>query len=169
VTAAVTPAAPLRGTSRLPGAVAALFWVVLPILCLLMLYQGANQLATRIHHPPPGLRGNFVVTTHNCQQKLCITGGTFTSDKKNLVAQDLLGDGRWKLGTTHRVVYNLDAADVIPLPAQWDPTSAVLGIVGAAVLLGVWGWFLRGEIRRRRGRPAVRLRLAGKAIDDAPN
>src|SRR5262249_33873399 len=75
VTAAVTPAAQLRGTSRLPNAVAALFWVVLPILCLLMLWQGANQLATRIHHAPPGLRGNFVVTTHNCQQKLCITGG----------------------------------------------------------------------------------------------
>ena len=46
MTATVTPAAPLRGTSRLPSVVAALFWVVLPILCLLMLWQGANQLAT---------------------------------------------------------------------------------------------------------------------------
>jgi len=166
VTAAVTPTAQLRGTSRLPGVVAALFWVALPILCLLMLWQGANQLATRIHHAPPGLRGNFVVTTHNCQQKLCITGGTFTSNNKQLVAEDLLGDGRWKLGTTHRVVYNLDAADVIPLPAQWDPTSAVLGIVGATALLGVWGWFLRGEIRRRRARPTASSSPAGKVVND---
>jgi len=150
VTAAVTPAA--RVPSRLSGVLAVLFWVALPVLCGLMLWHGANQLATRIHHAPPGMRGDFVVTTHNCQQKLCITGGTFTSDDKKLVAEDLLGVYRWKLGTKHRVVYNLDAADVIPLPAQWDPTGAVLGISGATVLLGLWAWCLRGEIRRARAR-----------------
>ena len=148
MTAAVTSAAPVRGAPRLPAVLAALFWVVLPVLCLLMLWQGSHQLATRIHHAPPGTRGDFVVTTHNCQQKLCITGGTFTSDDKKLVAKDLLGVYRWPLGTKHRVVYNIDAADVIPLPAQWDSTSAVLGITGATVLLGIWGWCLRGAIRR---------------------
>jgi hypothetical protein len=150
VTAAVTPAAPVRGTARLPGIVALLFWVALPVLCVWMLWHGSQQLATRIHHAPPGTRGDFVVTTHNCQQKLCITGGTFTSDDKKVVAKNLLGVYRWKLGTTHRVVYNLDAADVIPLPAQWDPTAAVLGITGATVLLGIWGWCLRGAVRRAR-------------------
>jgi hypothetical protein len=115
-----------------------------------MLWQGANQLATRAQHAPSGMRGNFVVTTHNCQQQLCITGGTFTSDDKRLVATDMLGLYQWKLGTTHRVVYNLDTADVIPLPAQWDPTAAVLGLAGAVVLLGVWGWCLRAVVRKRR-------------------
>jgi hypothetical protein len=153
---AVTATATLRAPARLPGVVAALFWIALPVLCVLMLWQGANQLATRIHHVPSGVRGNFVVTTHNCQQKLCITGGTFTSDDKKLVAKDLLGVYAWKRGTTHRVVYNVDAADVIPLPAQWDPTSAVLGITGGTVLLGVWAWFLRGEIRRARSRGRAR-------------
>lgn len=149
MTATAPPAASTRAPSRLPGVVAAVFWVALPVLCGLMLWQGSNQLATRIHHAPAGVRGNFVVTTHNCQQKLCITGGTFTSDSKKLVVKDLLGVYRWKLGTEHRVVYNADAADVIPLPAQWDPTSAVLGITGATVLLGVWGWLLRREFRAR--------------------
>lgn len=149
MTVAVTSAAPVRGAGRLPAIAAVLFWVVMPILCLLMLWRGADQLATRIHHAPPGLRGDFVVTTHNCQQKLCITGGTFTSDDRKLVARDLLGDYSWKLETTHRVVYNVDAADVIPLPAQWDPTGAVLGIAGATLLLGLWGWFLRSVLRQR--------------------
>ena len=136
-----------RAPGRLP-VVAALFWVGVPVVCALMLWQGATELATRTHHAPPGMRGNFVVTTHNCQQKLCITGGTFTSDDKALVAKDLLGLYQWKLGSVHRVVYNLDAADVIPLPAEWDPTGAVLGIAGALVLLGIWGWGIRA-VRRR--------------------
>lgn len=156
MTAAVTPAAPAapaRGVDRLPNVVAALFWIVLPVLCVLMLWHGSTQLATRIQDVPSGTRGDFVVTTHNCQQKLCITGGTFTSDDKKLVAKDLLGVYRWRMGTKHRVVYNLDAADVIPLPAQWDPTSAVLGITGGAVLLGLWGWCLRAAVRRARPRP----------------
>jgi hypothetical protein len=136
-----------RAPGRLP-VVAALFWVGVPVVCALMLWQGATELATRTHHAPPGMRGNFVVTTHNCQQKLCITGGTFTSDDKALVAKDVLGLYQWKLGSVHRVVYNLDAADVIPLPAEWDPTGAVLGIAGALVLLGIWGWGIRA-VRRR--------------------
>jgi hypothetical protein len=137
-----------RAPGRLPAVVAALFWVGVPVVCAAMLWQGATQLATRTHHAPPGMRGNFVVTTHNCQQKLCITGGTFTSDDKALVAKDLLGLYQWKLGSVHRVVYNLDAADVIPLPAEWDPTGAVLGIAGALVLLGIWGWGIHA-VRRR--------------------
>lgn len=149
-----------RAASRLPAAVSALVLVGLPVVCALMLWQGATQLATRTHHAPPGMRGDFVVTTHNCQQKLCITGGTFTSDDNTLVAKDLLGLYQWQLGSVHRVVYNRDAADVIPLPAAWDPTAAVLGIVGALVLLGLWGWSLRTS-RRDDREPRPRLDRRG--------
>lgn len=141
----MTATAP-RAPGRLPNLAALLFWVALPVVSVLMLWQGSDQLATRVSHAPPGVRGDFVVTTHNCQQQLCITGGTFTSDDKTLVADDLLGMYQWHLGTTHRVVYNVDGADIIPLPAQWDPTGAVLGIVGALVLLGTWGWAI---VRRK--------------------
>jgi hypothetical protein len=137
----------VRAPGRLPAVVAALFWVGVPVVCALMLWQGATQLATRSHHAAPGMRGDFVVTMHNCQQRLCITGGTFTSDDKTLVARDLLGLYQWKLGSVHRVVYNRDAADVIPLPADWDLTGAVLGIAGALVLLGIWGWSVRAVHR----------------------
>lgn len=140
--------AAVRVPRRLPGVVAALFWVGVPIVCALMLWQGVTQLATRSHRAAPGVRGDFVVTMHNCQQKLCITGGTFTSDDKTLVAKNLLGLYQWKLGSVHRVVYNVDAADVIPLPADWDLTGAVFGNVGALVLLGIWGWSIR-SVRRR--------------------
>jgi hypothetical protein len=137
----------VRAPGRLPAVVAALFWVGVPVVCVLMLWQGATQLASRSHHAAPGMRGDFVVTMHNCQQRLCITGGTFTSDDKTLVARDLLGLYQWKLGSVHRVVYNRDAADVIPLPADWDLTGAVLGIAGALVLLGIWGWSVRAVHR----------------------
>ena len=140
--------AAVRAQRRLPAVVAALFWVGVPVVCALMLWQGTTQLATRSHHAAPGMRGDYLVTTRNCQQKLCITGGTFTSDDKTVVAKDLLGQYQWQLGSVHRVVYNVDAADVIPLPADWDLTGAVLGIVGALVLLGIWGWCIR-TVRRR--------------------
>jgi hypothetical protein len=137
-----------RASRRLPAVLAVLFWVGVPVACALMLLQGSTQLATRSHDTPPGVRGNFVVTTHNCQQKLCNSRGTFTSDDNALVANDLLGLPQWKLGTPHRVAYNTGATEVIPLPADWDLTGAVLGIAGALVLLGIWGWCILA-VRRR--------------------
>lgn len=138
-----------RASGRLPAVVAVLFWVGVPVVCALMLWQGSTQLATRSHVTPPGVRGNFVVTTHDCEQTLCITTGTFTSDDNALDAGNLLGLSQWKVGSVHRVVYDIDAAEVTPLPADWDLTGAVLGIVGALVLLGVWGWSIR-TVRRPR-------------------
>ena len=137
-----------RASGRLPAVVGALFWVGVPVICALMLWQGSTQLATRSHDTPPGTRGNFVVTMHNCEQKLCITTGTFTSDDNTLDAKNLLGLSQWKVGSVHRVVYSVDAAEVTPLPADWDLTGAVLGIAGALVLLGIWGWSVR-TVRRR--------------------
>jgi hypothetical protein len=138
----------VRVSRRLPAVVAALFWVGVPVVCLLMLWQGATQLATRSHSAAPGVRGDFVVTMRNCLQKPCTTGGTFTSDDKTVIANDLLGLSQWKVGSSHRVVYSVDATDVIPLPADWDLTAAVLGILGALVLLGIWGWSIRTARRR---------------------
>ena len=161
MTAAAPPAVSTRGVGGwLPGI---LLWLVLPAVCLVTIWVGAGQLASHVNHVPSGVRGTFVVTTHNCQQELCITGGTFTSDDKAVVAHDLLGIYRWTLGTSHRVVYNLDAADVIPLPAHWDPSGAVLGIAGALVLLGIWAWFVRGAVRRARTQPVQAS--AGEPVD----
>jgi hypothetical protein len=136
--------------SRVSLVAALLFWIVLPVVCIYTITAGANRLASHVNHIPSGVRGTFVVTTHNCQQELCITGGTFTSNDKSVVARDLLGPYRWKLGTSHKVVYSLDAADVIQLPAHWDPTGSVLGIAGSMTLLAVWGSCLRAALRRRR-------------------
>jgi hypothetical protein len=144
-----------------PALAGLLFWILLPAVCLLAIAQGVNAMVSHVNHVPEGVRGTFLVTTHNCQQQLCITGGTFTSDDKQVVAQDLLGVYRWTLGTQHRAVYNADAADVIPLPAHWDPTGAVLGLAGALTLFGLWGWCLRAALRRRRGRPVEAARLRG--------
>ena len=157
VTAAAPPAEPVRARPRgpgewLPSLARALFWIVLPIVCLFTVAVGIDRLVSHINHVPSGIRGSFLVTTHNCQQQLCISGGTFTSDDKKLIARNLLGVYRWKLGTKHRVVYNVDAADVIPLPARWDPTAAALGVAGASILLGLWAWCLRGALRRSRRR-----------------
>lgn len=142
---------------------AGLFWIVLPAACLATIALSAGKLASHVNNMPAGIRGTFVVTTHNCQQQLCITGGTFTSDDKSVMARDLLGIYAWTLGTSHRVVYNLDAADVIPLPAHWDPTGTALGIAGALVLLALWGWFVRAGLRRARMRS-----LAGGDAERAP-
>jgi hypothetical protein len=157
VTAAAPPAASVGRRLRRFGGwrttlAAVLFWAVLPIICLLAIGLGVDRLVSHINHVPSGVRGNFLVTTHTCQQRLCITGGTFTSDDKRVVARDLLGIYRWKLGTRHRVVYNADTSDVIPLPAHWDPTAAALGVAGATTLIGLWAWCLRGAIRRARPR-----------------
>ncbi len=157
MTAAVPPAGSIRARARgvgdrLPGLGRRLFWLALPLICLLTMAVGIDRLVSHINHVPSGVRGTFLVTTHNCQQQLCITGGTFTSDSKKVVASDLLGVYRWKLGTKHRVVFNADAADVIPLPAHWDPTAAALGVVGAFTLLALWAWCLAGAFRRTRRR-----------------
>jgi hypothetical protein len=158
VTATAPPATSVRTRARglgelLPSIGRVLFWIVLPVACLLTIGAGIDRLVSHINHVPSGVRGSFLVTTHNCQQQLCITGGTFTSDDKSVTARDLLGVYRWKLGTKHRVIYNIDAADVIPLPAHWDPTAAVLGVAGSSILFGLWAWCLRGAVRRTRRRP----------------
>jgi hypothetical protein len=148
-----------------PWAAAAVFWVVLPVLCLVGLGLGIDRLAVRLDDTPAGAKGTFVVSSRNCQQLLCITTGTFTSDNGQLVARNLLGDYRWTFDTDYRVVYDGSAADVIPLPAVWDPTSTVVGMAAALGLLGIWGY--SGRRWLRSGGPS-RLRAAGVGHGGSP-
>jgi hypothetical protein len=72
-----------------------------------------------------------------------------------IVEPNLLGDYRWKPGIKYNVVYNINAAEVISLPAHWDPSATVIGMAGAACSLTLWGWCLRNSWRRRRAGPAA--------------
>ena len=162
MTAAASPAEPAASPrsprselgDRLPVVAGVLFWVVVPLVCLAAFGLGVDRFVSHFNSHPAGVSGTFLVTTHNCQQQLCVTGGTFTSDDGAIVEPDLLGVYRWTIGTKHHVYYSADAAGVIPLPARWDPSAAVLAIVGASTLFGVWAWCVRRELRRGRGDPA---------------
>ncbi len=126
------------------------FWIVLPLLSVLALGMGADRLAVRINHIPSGIRGNFTVDIHNCQDQLCVTSGTFISDSGTIVVPQLLGNYHWQLNEVYRVVYDGSSADVIGLPAVWDPTSTLVGMAGALVFLLVWAWFLGHALLARR-------------------
>jgi len=143
-----------RVLARVPLVVGFIFWVFLPLACVATLTVGSVNLATKIDRVPAGIVGTYQVTSHSCHQELCITGGTFTSVDGHVVVTDLFGSYSWQLGTTHKAIYNDDAADVIPLPGRWDPTATILGLAGALGFLGVWAWCLRGARRRRSGEPA---------------
>jgi hypothetical protein len=150
--------APLGGGfwAGAPLLVGLVFWIVLPLACVASLVVGSMNLATKIDRKPTGTLGTYLVTSHNCREELCITGGTFTSSDGSLVQTDLFGSYSWQLGTTHDAIYNSDAADVIPLPGRWDPTATILGMLGAIGFLAAWGWCLRRARRRGRDERAAR-------------
>ena len=138
--------------TRLPvlwgRAVALAFWIVIPILCLLVIGNGADKLFRHVNNDPAGIRGVMTVTVHNCRDA-CIAGGTFVSlDGKN-VEHYLPGFYSWQIGERHRAVYDPSSGDVIPLPAHWDATSTVVGMAGAMGFLGLWGVCLYSSTRRR--------------------
>jgi hypothetical protein len=152
VTAAAAPRRrPANHVIRVaPLVVGLAFWLVLPIACLVSLGVGIDHVARHIHHVPTGTKGSFLVTSHSCERQLCITAGTFTSTDGRIVEPNLLGDYRWELGKKYGVVYNSNAAEIISLPASWDPSSTVVGLAGGVAFLGLWGWCLfRALIRRR--------------------
>jgi hypothetical protein len=142
-----------RAAAALPSVLGVLFWLGLPVLCLFALGLGIDHLARHVNNVPAGIRGKYVVTSHSCQEHLCITAGTFTSTDGRIVEPNLLGDYRWKPGIEYGVVYNGNAAEVIGLPAHWDPSATLIGMAGAASALVLWGCCLRGVLRRRRAPP----------------
>jgi hypothetical protein len=78
-----------------------------------------------------------------------VTRGTFVSSDGGLLATDQLGPYSWTLGQAHKVIYDSSSADVIPLPAHWDPTATVIGMAGALLAIAIWSWCLFHAVRRR--------------------
>ena len=134
----------------LPLVVGVAFWLALPIACLAALGVGSARLAGHIDAGPDGVAGTYAVSAHTCQRQLCVTIGTFTSDNGQMTVTGLLGDYRWRPGIDYRVAYSSNAADVVSLPGDWDPTSTVLGLGAAVMCLAGWGLIARTELRRRR-------------------
>jgi hypothetical protein len=154
VTAAISPRRVThRAEAVAPTILGVAFWVVLPVLCVITLGVGVDHLARHVNNVPSGTRGSYLVTSRSCDQQLCITAGTFSSTDGRIVEPNLLGDYRWQLGQKYGVVYNVNAAEVIRLPAHWDPSATVIGMAGAAGFLGLWVWCLRAVRRARRTPP----------------
>ena len=87
-----------RAVATIPTVLGVFFWFGIPVLCLVMLGLGVDHLARHVNNVPAGARGTYVVTSHSCQEHLCITAGTFTSTNGRIVEPNLLGDYRWKPG-----------------------------------------------------------------------
>jgi hypothetical protein len=154
----VTFAASLRtrvapmAQSRLPDlrnhVVAIAFWVLVPVLCLFVLGNGADKLVRHVNNAPAGIPGVMTVTVHSCRNT-CIAGGTFVSSDGRTVEHSLPGLYSWQIGERHRAVYDPSSGDVIPLPAHWDATSTAVGMAGALGFLALWGGCLYAALRRR--------------------
>jgi len=148
-------------SSRLPQLgrqlVALAFWVLLPIVCLLILGNGVDKLIRHVDNVPAGIPGVMTVTVHNCRDA-CIAGGTFASSDGKNVIHYLPGLYSWQIGERHRAVYDPSNGDVIPLPAKWDATSTAVGMSGSIIFLALWGRLLYASLHRRS--PAFRA-MAG--------
>jgi hypothetical protein len=137
-------------------AMALAFWLILPVLCVLMLVLGTQKLSKNLNNVPAGTLGLYTVTSHSCSGEVCVTGGTFTSADGRLFEKNLLGVYSWHDGETHKAIYDSQSVDVIPLPTKWDPTATAVGMAGALGFLVLWSICLYGAIRRRalaRSRP----------------
>jgi len=131
-------------------AIGLLFWVVIPLFCLVSVGFGIERIVGHVIDVPSGLRGTYQVTNHSCSGPLCISTGTFTSTDGTVTVSGLLGDYRWQPGRTYKVLYSPNSVEVTPLPG-WEPSSTILGMAGAIGYLVLWAWFLR---RRRRAQLA---------------
>lgn len=141
---------PVRdGAARVVGV---LFWIVVPVLCVLVLLVTGSNFAHNINRQPTGIRGTFTVTDRTCFGNVCQNAGTFRSDDGRTRQDNLLGDYRWKIGETHRAVLGRESG-VIALPSRWIPSATVYAALGAVVLLGFWAWAWASERGRRRVRP----------------
>jgi hypothetical protein len=143
------PLRPQSWARALTPAIALAFWLILPVLCVLMLVFGTEKLSTHLNNVPPGTLGIYKVTSHSCSGEVCVTGGTFMSADGKLVEKNLLGVYSWQDGEVQKAIYDSTSVDVIPLPTHWDPTATVVGMAGALGFVVLWSVCLYGAVRRR--------------------
>jgi hypothetical protein len=124
---------------------ALLFWVVVPLFCLVSLGFGIERIVGHVVVVPSGLRGTYQVTNHSCSGPLCISTGTFTSMDGTVTVPGLLGDYRWRPGRIYKVLYSATSVEVTPLPS-WDPSPTLLGLAGSIGYLAIWGWFFKRRL-----------------------
>ena len=140
---------------RLPdlrqGLIALMFWLGVPLFCLVMVVLGTDRLLHNVNNVPAGIPGSFVVTQHGCPNAICISGGAFHSADGNLSVYNLPASFTWATGERHTVFYDASTGEVIPLSATWDATATVIGMGGAILFLVLWGVLLYGSVRRRVG------------------
>jgi hypothetical protein len=100
VTHSVTPTAPKVGVldpvahdgrSRLAGL---LFWVVLPVVAVIVVISASTTFAERVNAQPQGTAGTYVAEIRSCQGNVCQIAGTFTSNSGYIVVHSVLGDYR---------------------------------------------------------------------------
>jgi hypothetical protein len=135
-------------TTRL---LALMFWFALPAIAIVTIISAVGTFAHRINAQPRGIEGTYVASLRSCQGNVCQIAGTFTSDDKFYVVRNVLGDYRWKVGESHRVVLN-PYSEIIALPAQWNPVATVVGASGSFLFLVVWAWYVFGMFRKRATR-----------------
>jgi hypothetical protein len=158
-----------RGARWWSTAVAVLFWIVVPLFCLVSLGFGIERIVGHVVVVPSGLRGTYEVTNHSCSGPLCISTGTFTSTDGTVIVPGLLGDYRWQPGRSYKVLYSANSVEVTPLP-RWDPSPTLLGLAGSIGYLAIWGWFFTRRRRRpRSGAGAADPRTVGSVpVADPP-
>ena len=132
-----------------PTLVGALFWVVVPVLCLVSLGLGIGQLATHRTHTPPGVHGTFFVTERDCRLGPCGTVGNFSADDQTVLLSHVIGNDEWLAGRTYGAIYNAKTGRVGGLPGTCDPSPSAIGMAGALVYLCVWAWCLQTRRRAR--------------------
>jgi hypothetical protein len=137
---------------RWPVAAGVLFWVVIPVLCLVSLAVGTDQLARHFETIPAGSRGTFQVTARTCDAGQCVSTGTFTSSDRTVVLPDLTGNHRWLPGRRYTVVYDPNSGQILPRPGPWEPSATIIGLAGALAFLALWGWCLRSRVVKTAAR-----------------
>jgi hypothetical protein len=114
-----------------------LFWIVLPVVALLMVITSVATYRDKIDAQPTGTKGTYVATNRSCDGNVCQVIGTFTSDDHTLVKLYVIGDYRWEKGHTYPAVINPES-QLIALPALWSPISTIFAGVGGVAGVLIW-------------------------------
>jgi len=152
----------------LPRLLGLAFWVAAPLFCLYVIWVGIGQLVNNVNGQIPGIPGSFAAVSHNCQDQLCVTSGTFTSDDGRLVEHNLIGDYRWPLGSISPAVYNTSSGEILGVAPPWDPTSTLTGLVGAFAFVLIWLYVFAMTARDREAKSARLPDIARRGAEPEP-